>query len=526
MRNATWFHKAEASNTTFVLFLNNLLLTTFSIVICITSFFFVTLDHMIRNIQIFFTFCFLGCSSFGLTQSVTVSKEMSIRNDVAYDVIGVLEDNILLYRDKGTEKVVEIFDKSMKHLFDREITLEKKNTDVYAIVPQDTCFTIIYGYFDKRAYFMRARKYDHFGLMIDSVTFVNGDEDFKLDNFRYEVSEDKSKTLLFTTRKGDLFYTYMIDNNEMSLNWVKESKLIGLNVRKDFRGALVSNKGEANVLFEIDNSKYDRKKHHLMLLGFDHNDGYYENKFTFDNKLTVDLEMGFDNANRRIILAGLVSEDSEYDATGYFHLTKNIDNLEEITLIEDEDFDVKFLEELYGKKLSKKKKLNNFVTRDLVLRGDGGFLLLAEMNKEYYRRSAFNGGTRAGGGFNGGGRGWVDIYNEDVIVFAVLPDGSVHWKKILYKKQFSQDDGGVFSSYFLFKTPSRLRIIYNDEIKRNNTVSEYVMDPLGNFERNSLLSTEYQNLKLRFRDAVQVSSEVLIVPSERNFKLSLVKIEY
>jgi hypothetical protein len=481
---------------------------------------------MIRFIQIFIIFCLLGFSSKGLAQSVTVSKDMSIRNDIAYDVIGVVEDNILLYRDKGTEKVVEIFDKNMKHLFDREIILEKRSADIYAIVPQDTCFTIIYGYRDRKEYFMKAQKYDQFALMIDSVAFIGGVEDFKLDNFRYEISEDRSKTLLFTTRKNDLLYTYMIDNDELTLTWTKESKLIGLNVRKDFRGALVSNRGEVNVLFEIDNSKYDRKKHHLMLLGFDHNDGYFENKFTFDDKLTVDLELGFDNLNRRIIIAGLVSEDSEYNATGFFHLTENIDQLEEITQIKDQDFDIKFLEELYGKKLSKKKKLNDFVTRDIVLRGDGGFLLLTEMNKEYYRRSAFNGGTRASSGFNGGGRGWVDIYNEDVIVFAVRPDGTEHWKKILYKKQFSQDDAGVFSSYFLFKTPSRLRIIYNDEIKRNNTVSEYVMDPLGNFERNSLLSTEYQNLKLRFRDAVQVSSNVLLVPSERNFKLSLVKIEY
>ncbi len=458
-------------------------------------------------------------------QSVTVSKEMTIRNDVAYDIIGIVEDNIVLYRDKGTERVVELFDKSMKHLFDREITLERKNADVYAIVPQDTSFTIIYGYREKRNYYMRARKYDQFGQMIDSTLLLEGGSEFKLDNFRFEVSEDRSKTLLFTTRKSDMFYTYLIDNDKLELSWEKESKLIGLNVRKDFRGILVSNQGEANVLFEIDNSRYEKKSHHLTLLGFDQNDGYYENKFTFDNKLTVDLEMEYDNLNRRIILAGLVSEDSDYDATGYFHLTESIDALDEVTIIEDQDFDVKFLEELYGKKLSKKKRLNNFVTRDIVLRADGGFLLFAEMNKEFFRRSAFNGGVR-GGGFNGGGRGWVDIYNEDVIVFAVRPDGSGHWKKILYKKQFSQDDGGVFSSYFLFKTPSRLRIIYNDEIKRNNTVSEYVMDPLGNFERNSLLSTEYQNLKLRFRDAVQVASNVLLVPSERNFKLSLVKIEY
>ena len=480
---------------------------------------------MIRSIQVIFILFLCGTFNPATAQSVTVSKEMTIRNDVAYDIIGYIEDNVILYRDKGTERVVELFDKSMKHLFDREIILEKKNADVYAIVPQDTCFTIIYGYREKRDYFMRARKYDQFGQMIDSTLIIDGGSDFKLNSFRYEISQDRSKTLLFTTRKKDMFYTYMIDNNTMELQWNKESRLIGLDVRRDFRGVLISNRGEANVLFEVNNSKYDRKKHHLMLLGFDEKDGFFENKFVFDNKLTVDLEIAYDDINRKIILAGLVSEDSDYDATGYFHLTERIDALEEVTLIEDQDFDIAFLEELYGKKLSKKKKLNNFVTRDIVLRADGGFLLFAEMNKEFFRRSAFNGGVR-GGGFNGGGQGWVDIYNEDVIVFAVRSDGTEHWKKILYKKQFSQDDGGVFSSYFLFKTPSRLRVIYNDEIKRNNTVSEYVMDPLGNFERNSLLSTEYQKLKLRFRDAVQVASNVLLVPSERNFKLSLVKIEY
>ena len=137
---------------------------------------------MIRFIQIFTIFYLFGFSSIGLAQSVTVSKEMSIRNDVAYDVIGVVKDNILLYRDKGTEKVVEIFDQNMKHLFDREITLKKKSANVYAIVPQDTCFTIIYGFRDRKEYSMRARKYDHFGLMIDSVTFVGGVEDFKLEN--------------------------------------------------------------------------------------------------------------------------------------------------------------------------------------------------------------------------------------------------------------------------------------------------------------------------------------------------------
>jgi hypothetical protein len=459
-------------------------------------------------------------------QRVTVSKEMSIRNDVAYDIIGLVKDNFILYRDKGNERVIEIFDKNMKHLFGREIILDRNRSDVYAIVPQDTAFTIIYGYREKKNYNMRARKYNSFGVMIDSITFLKDIQDFKIETFQFDVSEDHSKTLLFSTRKNDLFYTYVIDNDEMRVLWRKESKLVGFDVRKDFRAVVISNLGEVNALFEIDNSKYDKETHHMILLGLDSSDDLYENIFKFENKLTVDLEMDYDDKNKRIIIAGLVSDESEFDASGYFYLSKPIVALEDETIIKDYDFDLTFLSELYGQKLSKKKRLNDFVTRDIVLRADGGFLLFAEMNKEYYRRSAFNGGSRLNSGFNSGSRGWVDIYNEDIIAFSFHPDNTEHWKKILYKKQFSQDDGGVFSSYFLFKTPSRIRLIYNDEIKRNNTVSEYVVDPMGNFERNSLLSTDYQNLKLRFKDAVQVASNILLVPSERNFKLSLVKIEY
>lgn len=122
--------------------------------------------------------------------------------------------------------------------------------------------------------------------------------------------------------------------------------------------------------------------------------------------------------------------------------------------------------------------------------------------------------------------GYVDYYNENLIVLANYPDGNEQWKKVLYKKQFSQDDNSIYSSFFLFKTPSRLRLLYNDEIKSSNTVSEYLMDPLGNYERKSVLSTEYQNLKLRFRDAIQTSSTSIIVPSERSSKIYLVKIEY
>ena len=63
-----------------------------------------------RTIAIIHLF-FIGiCASFA--QSVTVSKEMPLKSDLAYDLLGQIGDHILLYRDRGNHKYnVEVFDK-------------------------------------------------------------------------------------------------------------------------------------------------------------------------------------------------------------------------------------------------------------------------------------------------------------------------------------------------------------------------------------------------------------------------------
>jgi hypothetical protein len=111
-------------------------------------------------------------------------------------------------------------------------------------------------------------------------------------------------------------------------------------------------------------------------------------------------------------------------------------------------------------------------------------------------------------------------------VFSIHPNGKEHWKKILRKKQFSQDDGAYYSSFFVFKSPSELRFIFNDEIKMDNTVSEYILNPIGENERNIVMNTEYQKLKLRFQEAIQISTRDFLVPSERNSKFNLVKVSF
>jgi hypothetical protein len=109
-----------------------------------------------------------------------------------------------------------------------------------------------------------------------------------------------------------------------------------------------------------------------------------------------------------------------------------------------------------------------------------------------------------------------------MFAIAFSPEGKAHWKTALHKKQYSQDDEGVFSSYFLFKSPEGLRLLFNDEIKYENTCSEYVLSPAGDFDRNGIMNTLNQGLRLRFRDALQLNTSECLVPSEFRNRLRLV----
>ncbi len=74
--------------------------------------------------------------------------------------------------------------------------------------------------------------------------------------------------------------------------------------------------------------------------------------------------------------------------------------------------------------------------------------------------------------------------------------------------------------------PSSLRVVFNDEIKQENTVSEYVINGNGEYDRNAVMNTERKGLAIRFRDGIQISKDTFVAPSERRHKVRLVKVSY
>lgn len=455
-------------------------------------------------------------------QSILVSEDIPLRNDVSYELVGELKGQTLLFRDRTTEFEVQGFDDRMRLSWTKKLELDKRMPKVLGVYSTPDDFTIIYRFRQKGNTIVKAHRYDPAANLIDSVTVHNYGYLFYTPSFEIIRSEDKSKLLIYYVERQHIIRSVAFDAVNMEQLWEKSFSPEELNFYDEFRQILVDNDGNLRLVLEKDNFKSKKKTHYYEIheyYGEEEDLNVYN--IPLDGYLTYDVFFSFDNLNQRLIAAGLYSEKNPAKATGYFYL--NIDPQKPKShLLSFTPFADEFVANLTGKEVDENKGIIEVSVQEIVLRRDGGVLMIAERNRQMERRSS--GTSRVY--YDGTSRFIVDYYYDELFVISIHPNGEAHWETILHKKQYSQDDDGVYSSYFLFKTPSNLRFLFNDEIRYENTVSEYVMNGRGEYDRNSILSTENLHLRLRFRDAVQVDANELIVPSERRNRLKLVKLEY
>ncbi len=460
-------------------------------------------------------------SSFAIAQTVTVSEEVSIRNDNAYDIIGKMGDRFLLYREQTNKVEIQSFDMRMRQSWSKELKFDHKRFDIVGMIPNRNSFSIIYHYRKKRQEYLRIQKYDPAANMIDSATIMQYPTSFGEPSQQMIYSEDKKKALIYSIKNQSDIKAISYDLVNKRILWEAKFEIDDSQFFNDHIELILNNKGVMYLVMSKDNRKNKIDDHHYLIYRCGKQSAAVEAfKLPMESKLSYSVLFDYDNRNEVLVAGGLYATKSRSRAEGYFSI-----------YIPDYDFGKyrlnynvfknELIADLEGKTVRDFKGLDNVRIQDIVLRQDGGMLLMFERTKEYERRMA-----SAGRGLVGadGLRYIVDYYYDHVFIIAVHPDGTPHWNQILHKKQYSQDDNAIFSSYFILKTPSQLRLLFNDDIKLESTVSEYVINSTGDYDRNSVMSTKNQEIKLRFRDAVQVASNEVIVPSERRNRLKLVRV--
>lgn len=459
--------------------------------------------------------------SYGLSQEVIISSDISLKSDKKYVVLGQKGDNILLFRDRINKQEIDVLDTNLKLKYTREVNLNRENPRIIAVLPHNKSASILYTHSEKDSVSFHQHVINELGEMQDTIELGKYEKKRFRSGFKYAYSEDGNKVVIFNNGRDKQVNLILVDLEEQKIRWDKEILEYESNLEYKFKDMIVSNEEEIVSIYERGNNRALSKVHALLLTHM--NEGLktpQQLEIDMPEYLTKDIHLTYDEANNSLLVIGLYTEANRSSALGYFYVKQGIDNIGSGADLHFRTFDEYFIQKVNGKKRGLNNTLDYYFIKDVVFQRDGGFLWIGEMYKEYIRRSPSPYGR--GSDLSG----YVDHYTEDVILVNVDKSNEELWKNVIYKKQFSQDDDAIYSSFAVMKNPSRFQLIFNDEIKKNNTVSSYVLDPVGNMKRSTVLNTEYENLKLRFVDAEQISENSLLVVSEGSGLLNLVKITF
>lgn len=458
---------------------------------------------------------------YGFGQKLIVSDEIPLRSEVKYDILGEIKGNALMMSTIGLKYEISGFDEQMRNSWTKELNFEKKQIGIMGYNVRESDFTLIYQVRQQGDTYLRAHRYDASANLKDSVTLINMGFVVFFPEYEMVISEDRNKVLFYAIDKGNELHAFVLDNETMDLLWEKRIVIDSYSNFDNPISVTIDNEGNMYSFIQESIYKQRREEGHFRLIIY--GKGQFGPKIStihLGEKVVYDARFIFDNLNKKLIASGFYYNRNPEKAEGYFLVNLSPEgNLEKAKL---QAFNDRFVSDLEGKDSRNNRGIMNINIADLILRRDGGLLIVGEESQDMERR--INNMNRMM--YDNFSRSIIDYYYNDIFIIAINPDGEFHWQSVLYKKQYSQDDMGAFSSFFIFRTPEKLHLLFNDEIKYENTVSEYLLRGDGKSERKSILSTENQKIRLRFKDALQVNAQRIIIPSERRGRLRLARLEF
>lgn len=172
-----------------------------------------------------------------------------------------------------------------------------------------------------------------------------------------------------------------------------------------------------------------------------------------------------------------------------------------------------------------KQAFNDFTIRQVVVRKDGGFVLLAE---NYYVTSRNN---------SMGWGGYYSFYNgpfmtqtvreyhyNDVLALSCNETGSRDWFSFVRKEQYSQEDGGVFSSYAMLNTGGAFGIIFNDFSANRSRIGLATINATGDVDMRYLAQGDRNAPDWLPRSGKQIGLRDLVVPCMRRRQLCFARV--
>ncbi len=490
--------------------------------------------------------------AFSFAQQIVYSDVLKENSrDMDFEIIGKINGNILVFKNQTSRYAVSVYQGEMdlKEKVDLDF-IPSKAYNVDFVVYQDF-FYLIYQYQKKGVVYCMAAKLDgNVKKMGEPIILDTTQVSIFGDNKIYSVinSEDKQKIMVFKIQKKDAkfnFVTLLYDKQLQLLHKTRQS--IDYDDRKDvYSDFFVDNDGNFIFAKSIKSNRDDIGKLGLVTKGAQQ-DTFSVKNFPL-NKLYVDeIKLKVDNVNKRYIINSFYYNDRRGNITGVYSAVwdaKGDSNyITTFTPLADD------LRAEAKEKGNAKYAFNDFFIRDILLKNDGGYLIVAEdystqtsgnnswnrwdylynspySNPYYYNYySPYGGGYGRYGYYNNNFNNNTRYYYYNIMVLSISNTGQTEWSNIIHKEQ-SSDNTDNFLSYTTFNTGADIHFLFNNADKRNQLLVDNVITPDGALIRNPSLKSNDKGYEFMIRFAKQTGARQIIVPCSYRQQICFAKIEF
>jgi len=392
--------------------------------------------------------------------------------------------------------------------------------------------------------------------------------------FDFSISKDSSKLLIYNQnpeqkKTQETFSIYVYDQ-EMNQMWEKEITLPYPDESVDVERFEIDNDGNVYILNKVftDGGKKVKRGRvnyrHTILAYSATGEKFVEYPLELRDLFITDLTFKIAN-DGHLVCAGIYSQNGISNARGTYFFRLN-PKTKEVYANNTKEFEFDLLTaDLSKRKKSKAEKaeesgnvkkqaeIASFTLDHLILRNDGGAVLVGEQYFVQEDNSNFNNGlagNRFGvGGFNnsrfgrnvGGNFSYIYNYN-DLVVANIRPNGEIEWATRIPKNQQTRDDGGYFSSYAMSIVKDKLFFVFNDDSRnynrddnklysfsgntRRTLISLAQVNRDGSLEMSPLINNEQDNLLFRPKVSRQTGKREMILFGERGKKFKLASLQF
>ena len=478
--------------------------------------------------------------------TLTLSQTMNEPdNSTISDYLGGDDEGYYLLRSIDTWNptfILEAYDKKMQLRKSQELNpeIERNKTEISKVVFLGNQLYVFFIIKDKKAhnsilYFQQIDKKTleltgnpNLVVSIPNKTFYTG-------SFAYDISRGKGMLSVMAITRNEKNvpqkFNLVVMNDQMTKQWEKEITLPYASDLFEEERTMVDNSGNVYILgrlykdFVLDDRRGEPNYVYKILSYRDQGATQKEYDITLKDNFITGLGFNITD-DGHMVCGGFYSEKGIFSIKGTYFILLDA-NTQEVINEEKKAFEAGFLEMFRSfEKTHKGAELYNYDYSNLIVRSDGGALLLAEQYevKTSTGKSASN---------------TYYIYN-DMIAINVNPDMSIKWATKIPKKQITVNDWGIFSSYEYAIVHDKIYLIFNDNpdnlqeadpqrIKNFNGKSSVAtlitINADGKWNKSLLFSNRDEGVILRPKICEQISDNEFFLYAERGKDYVIGKID-